>query len=40
MDRKGYLKLDDFRGKVSKQHVSDPWAFERAQYIRALLGFD
>ena len=40
MGRKGYATLADFRGKVSKQNVADPWAFERAQYLKALLGFD
>jgi dihydroorotate dehydrogenase (fumarate) len=40
MKQKGYTSLDDFRGRVSKQHVQDPWGFERAQYIKALLGFD
>jgi len=40
MDGKGYEKIGDFAGKVSKQNVDDPWAFERAQYLRALLGFD
>lgn len=40
MDGKGYEKIDDFVGKVSKKNVEDPWAFERAQYIRSLLGFD
>lgn len=40
MDSKGYSSLADFRGQVSKQKVKDPWGFERAQYIKALLGFD
>ena len=40
MQEKGYASLKDFRGKVSKQRVKDPWAFERGQYIKALLGFD
>lgn len=40
MDGKGYASLANFRGKVSKQKVQDPWAFERGQYIKALLGFD
>jgi len=40
MDGKGYEKIADFSGKVSKKDVEDPWAFERAQYIRSLLGFD
>lgn len=40
MEAKGYATLKDFRGKVSKQRMKDPWAFERGQYIKALLGFD
>jgi dihydroorotate dehydrogenase (fumarate) len=40
MDGKRYTKLEDFRGKASKQRVKDPWAYERGQYIKALLGFD
>ncbi len=40
MDGKGYASFDDFRGRVSKQEVKDPWAFERGQYIKGLLGFD
>jgi len=40
MDGKGYTKVDDFVGKVAKKNVDDPWAFERAQYLKALLGFD
>lgn len=37
MDSKGYKSLDDFRGKVSREQVDDPWAFERAQYVKLLL---
>jgi dihydroorotate dehydrogenase (fumarate) len=40
MDAKGYKQISDFRGKASKKNVKDPWAFERGQYIKALLGFD
>ena len=40
MDEQGYDSLADFRGKVSKKNVKDPWAFERGQYIKALLGFE
>jgi len=40
MDGKGYKSLADFRGQASKKNVKDPWAFERGQYIKALLGFD
>ena len=38
MDAKGYKSIDDFRGKLNQKHVSDPYAFERAQYIKLLLG--
>jgi dihydroorotate dehydrogenase (fumarate) len=40
MDNKGFSSLADIRGRVSKKQVKDPWSFERAQYIKALLGFD
>jgi len=40
MEGKGYERIADFSGKVSKKSVEDPWAFERAQYLRSLLGFD
>lgn len=40
MHDKGYDTINDFRGSLSKQNVSDPWAYERGQYIKALLGFD
>lgn len=36
MDAKGYASLDDFRGKLSKQRSADPWAYERAQYVKLL----
>lgn len=37
MAEKGYHSLDDFRGKVSQKNCDDPFAFERAQYVRFLL---
>lgn len=38
MDAKGYRSIDDFRGKLSKRSIEgDPRAFERAQYVRAIL---
>lgn len=37
MAEKGYDKLDDFRGTVSQKNCDDPFAFERAQYVRLLL---
>lgn len=36
MDGKGYTALADFRGKLSKKNSSDPWAYERAQYVKLL----
>ena len=31
-----FAAIDDFRGRVSLQHVEDPDVFERANYIRSL----
>ncbi len=37
MDSKGYESVEHFRGKLDSKSVSDPFAFERAHYIKALL---
>jgi dihydroorotate dehydrogenase (fumarate) len=37
MDRRGYSTLSSFRGKLSRRHSSDPWAYTRAQYVKLLL---
>jgi dihydroorotate dehydrogenase (fumarate) len=37
MTEKGYGNVADFRGKLSQQQAADPFAFERAQYVRLLL---
>ncbi len=37
MDEKGYASLDEFRGKLSKANVSDPYAYQRAQYVDLLM---
>lgn len=37
MERKGYENLDDFRGKCAKKNAIDPYAFERAQYVKIML---
>ena len=37
MDAKGYKAIDEFRGKLSQKNATDPYAFERAQYIKVLL---
>lgn len=37
MESKGYKSLDEFRGKLSKANINDPFAYNRAQYIDILL---
>ena len=36
MDRKGYKKLDDFRGNLSRKNLKDPYTYQRAQYVDIL----
>jgi len=37
MDSKGYENIEDFRGKLSKSNLKDPYAYERAQYVDLLM---
>ena len=37
MTEKGYASVAEFRGKLSQKQAADPFAFERAQYVRLLL---
>ncbi len=37
MEVKGYHSLEDFRGKLSRQNIKDPWVYKRAQYVDILL---
>jgi len=37
MEGKGYKSIDDFKGKLSKEKLSDPFAFKRAQYVDILM---
>jgi len=37
MTKKGYESVDDFQGKLSKENLSDPFAYKRAQYIDILM---
>lgn len=37
MDSKGFSNINEFRGKMDKLHSSDPYAYERAQYVKILL---
>jgi dihydroorotate dehydrogenase (fumarate) len=40
MDEKGYKSLDDFRGKLSRKNMKDPFAYQRAQYVDILTKSD
>jgi dihydroorotate dehydrogenase (fumarate) len=38
MDKKNYKSIDDFRGKLSKNSLSNnPFVYKRAQYVDLLL---
>ncbi|MEO5602385.1 MAG: dihydroorotate dehydrogenase-like protein [Cyclobacteriaceae bacterium] len=37
MKNKKYESLDDFQGKLSKEKLSDPFAYKRAQYVDILM---
>ncbi len=40
MDKKGYATLDDFKGKLSRKNVNDPFVYRRAQYVDLILRSD
>jgi len=37
MKKKGYDKIEDFKGKLCKKNVKDPHAYKRAQYVDYLM---
>jgi len=37
MDKKGYSSINEFRGKLAKDNLSDPFAYKRAQYVDILM---
>ena len=37
MNKKGYGSIDDFQGKLSKQNMTDPYTYTRAQYVDILM---
>ncbi|PTN07588.1 dihydroorotate dehydrogenase-like protein [Mangrovibacterium marinum] len=37
MDNKGYKSLADFRGKLSRKSLKDPFTYQRAQYVDILM---
>ena len=40
MDKKGYKKITDFKGRLSNKNINDPFVYKRAQYIDLLLKSD
>lgn len=38
MQRHKFKRIEDFQGKLSRENIDNPAAFERSQYIRALVG--
>jgi len=40
MDNKGYKTLADFRGKLSRKNMKDPFTYQRAQYVDILMRSD
>jgi len=40
MDAKGYKEINDFKGKVSRKNLKDPYAYRRAQYVDILMKSD
>ena len=37
MDSKGYVGISDFQGKLSKSHLTDPFAYRRSQYVDIIM---
>ncbi|NTV84797.1 MAG: dihydroorotate dehydrogenase, partial [Bacteroidales bacterium] len=37
MIAKKYNSLHDFRGKLAKNNIKDPYAYQRAQYVDILM---
>ena len=37
MDKKKFASIDQFRGKLSRKNLKDPFAYKRAQYVDILM---
>ena len=37
MDSKGYKSIDDFKGKLSRKNLKDPFAYRRSQYVELIM---
>jgi len=40
MEEKGFNSIDEFKGKLNHKNVDDPQAWERQQYIKAIVGVE
>ena len=40
MDNQGYNSIDDFKGKLSRKNLKDPFAYRRSQYVDILMQSD
>ncbi len=40
MDSKGYGSIEDFKGKLSRKNITDPFAYRRSQYVDILMQSD
>lgn len=37
MEKKGYKSIKDFKGKLSRKNLNDPYTYQRAQYVDILM---
>lgn len=37
MEKKQYANIDDFKGKLSRKNINDPFAYKRSQYVDILM---
>ncbi len=37
MDQKGYKTIDEFKGKLARKNMKDPYSYQRAQYVEILM---
>jgi dihydroorotate dehydrogenase (fumarate) len=37
MEKKKYSSIDEFKGKLSKENMIDPFSYKRAQYVDILM---
>lgn len=40
MDSKGYNEISDFKGKLARKNLSDPFAYRRSQYVDIIMKSD